>query len=139
MTYPEFVGALERFGIYGSPGARGLFDRYHPDAGSSEAPLSYAAFSEGLWSSASRKPPVPPRRERSQEIMLLGPLDMRQSPANSWATSAAELSPSKRPVRVHSIANSAWRDQRPPEWNQVEERDVGVFAPNVTGRWTPRR
>ena len=139
VSYPQFVGALEKFGIYGSPGARGLFDRYHPDAGTSDAPLSFTAFSEGLFAPASRKPPVPARRDRTPDVMLQGPLDMRQSPANSWATSVSELSPSKRPVRVHSIANPAWRDQHPPQWNQVDQRDVGVYAPNVSGRWTPRR
>lgn len=120
VTYPEFVSALEKFGIYSSQGARGLFDRYHPAAiEDPNAPLPFAAFLDGLWAPMSHKPPPPPRRERSSTI-LHGPLDLRQSPANNWATSGAELSPHRRPVRVHSIANPAWRDQKPPQWKELE-------------------
>ena len=119
----QFVAALERYGVYSSQAARGLFDRYNVNRSES---LSYLEFSNGLFETrASRKPPSPPKRSPA-EVHIESKLDQRQSPANSWATSVASISPSRRPTRVHSLANDKWKDQAArgelPKW----ERDPSV-------------
>ena len=124
VTYAEFVGALERFGIYSSQFARGLFDRYNENG---EATLSFADFSFGLYAPASRKAPYPIKRQLSESrtgSAIEGAFERRESPANNWATSGTELSPALRPVRVHSISNENWKAQAAagniPKWERPE-------------------
>ena len=119
ICYPEFVRSLERFGLVASPAVRGLYDRYAMIDGIGTS-LTYSEFCDGLY--GDNKPPPQPRKDRS-DWELPSMERMRESPTNKWQNSSDQLSPSKRPVRVVSIANPKHREMPPVKWSKDANGD----------------
>ena len=93
VDYREFVRALEKFGLAATPQVRGLFDRYAQIDSVESETMSYDEFASGLF--GSEKPPIPPKRD-THSWSLNGDTQMRESPANRWATSVDQLAPNER-------------------------------------------